>query len=612
MPPEDRPTAAPDLPGGQSRIEDHALLSDCHSAALVSRDGSVDWLCLPRYDSAAVFAALLGDPSHGRWQLRPADDAATSQRRYVGDSFVLETTWTTETGVLRVTDLMPTNDDRADVVRRVETLEGVVRVRQELVVRPQYGTVVPWVRRVTDPDGLDGLLAVAGPDAYLLRGGPMPTPVDHRHVGEWDLAAGERHDVSLTWYRSYRDMPRRLDVQERLTATLAWWQDWADRADPGHHHPAAVQRSLLVLRALTHADTGGIVAAATTSLPEDFGGERNWDYRYVWLRDAALTLEALLTHGYREEAEGWRRWLLRAVAGDPADVQIMYGLAGERELPERELPHLPGYAGSLPVRVGNGAVDQYQADVLGEVLVALDRARREGVAEDEFSWPLQRALLGYVEEHWDRRDHGIWEMRGDLQHFTHSRVMVWAALDRGVRAVQEGGMDGPVERWAALRDRVRAEVEEHGWDAERGTYTQVYGSTHVDASLLMLPQVGFLAADDPRMLGTVAAIEADLLRDGLVLRYDTGPGLDGLAGDEHPFLACTFWLVEQHARSGRLGDAHALMERALACSSDLGLLSEEYDTRAGRQAGNVPQALSHLALVRAADALADCTPEASR
>lgn len=594
------------------RIEDYALLSDCHSAALVGRDGSVDWLCLPRYDSPAVFSAVLGGPEHGRWLLRPVDQDATCERRYLGDSFVLETTWTTSTGVVRVVDFMPTGDLRADVVRRVEGVEGVVRMRQELVIRPDYAKTVPWVRRITDPDGLEGLLAVAGPDAFLLRGGPMPRAADHRHAGEWDQAAGEQHDVGLTWFRSFRDVPRRLDVGDRLAATLAWWQDWADRADPGEHHPLAVRRSLLVLRALTHADTGGIVAAATTSLPEDFGGERNWDYRYVWLRDAALTLEALLTHGYREEAEGWRRWLLRAVAGEPADVQIMYGIAGERELPETEQPQLPGYEGSRPVRTGNGAVDQYQADVLGEVLVALDRARREGVPEDEFSWPLQRALLGFVEEHWQRKDHGIWEMRGELQHFTHSRVMVWAALDRGVRAVREGGMDGPAERWESLRDQVRAEVEEHGWDAERGTYTQVYGSPQVDASLLMLPQVGFLAADDPRMLGTVAAVEEDLLRDGLVLRYDTGPGLDGLPGDEHPFLACSFWLVEQHARSGRVADAHALMERCLACASDLGLLSEEYDTRAGRQAGNVPQALSHLALVRAADALGDCTPRGHR
>jgi len=594
------------------RIEDYALLSDCHSAALVGRDGSVDWLCLPRFDSPAVFSGVLGGPEHGRWLLAPADPGATCERRYLGDSFVLETTWTTSTGVVRVVDFMPTHDLRADVVRRVEGVEGVVRMRQELVVRPDYAKTVPWVRRVVDPDGLDGLLAVAGPDAFLLRGGPIPRAADRRHYGEWDHAADDRHDLSLTWYRSFREMPQRIDVGDRLASTLAWWQDWADRADPGDHHPAAVRRSLLVLRALTHADTGGIVAAATTSLPEDFGGERNWDYRYVWLRDAALTLEALLTHGYQEEAEGWRRWLLRAVAGEPGDVQIMYGLAGERELAEHEQPQLPGYAGSTPVRTGNGAVDQYQADVLGEVLVALDRARREGVAEDEFSWPLQRALLGYVEDHWERKDHGIWEMRGELQHFTHSRVMVWAALDRGVRAVREAGMDGPADRWAELRDRVREEVELHGWDERRGTYTQVYGSPQVDASLLMLPQVGFLPADDPRMQGTVRALEEDLLRDGLVLRYDTGPGLDGLAGDEHPFLACSFWLVEQYARSGRVDDAHALMERCLACCSDLGLLSEEYDTTAGRQAGNVPQALSHLALVRAADALSDCTPSGPR
>lgn len=588
------------------RIEDYALLSDCNSAALVGRDGSIDWLCLPRYDSPSVFASLLGDEDHGAWRLRPADAEATSDRRYVGRTFVLETTWRTGSGEVRVTDFMPMHDQRADVIRRVEGVRGTVRMHQSIAFRPAYARVLPWVRRITDPDGLEGVLAVAGPDAFLLRGGPMPRAADHVHSGEWDVAEGETVEIGLTWYRSYREMPRRLDIGSRLEATLRWWEDWADRAEPGEEYSGAVHRSLLVLRALTHAETGGIVAAATTSLPEDPGGVRNWDYRYVWLRDAALTLEALLTHGYRTEAQDWRWWLLRALAGDPADVQIMYGLAGERELPERALEHLPGYLGSQPVRVGNGAVAQYQADVLGEVLVALDRARREGVEEDEFSWPLQRTLLDYVERHWERPDHGIWEMRGEPQYFTHSRVMVWAALDRGVRACEEG-MHGPAHRWAQLRDGLRSEIEERGWDAERGTYTQVYGRPAVDASLLMLPQVGFCAADDPRMLGTVAALEEDLMRDGFLIRYDTGPGLDGLVGREHPFLACSFWLVEQYARSDRLDDAHELMRRLLACANDVGLLSEEYDVEGGRQMGNTPQALSHLALVRAADALASCT-----
>jgi len=587
------------------RIEDYALIGDMHTAALVGIDGSIDWLCLPRFDSPSMFGALLGTPDHGRWLLAPAEvEEGTSKpkRSYQGDTFVLETIWETAEGSVQVLDLMPLADRRADLVRRVTGLRGSVRMRQELTIRFDYGQTMPWVRRVRDTDGSPALLAVAGPNAALLRG-PIPSAEERYHRGEFTVSEGETVHLVLTWYPSHRPLPEPLDLDTRIEHTRSWWQDWADRSDCGQDYPAYVRRSLLVLRALTHEDTGGMVAAPTTSLPEEFGGVRNWDYRYCWLRDTALTLEALMLHGYTDEAREWRDWLLRAIAGDPEDVQVMYGLAGERELPERELPHLPGFAGSRPVRIGNGAVVQYQADVLGEVMVALEIARQEGIQEDEFSWPLQLALLGFVEENWQQPDQGIWETRGPPRHFTHSRVMIWAALDRGVRAVRDHGLHGPADRWAALRDRVREEIEREAWDDAAGSYTQYYGGGGADAALLQLPQVGFHEHDHPRMLGTVAALEKELLRDGLLLRYRTEQGVDGLPPGEHPFLACSFWLVAQYAHTGREQDARRLMDRLVGFCSDVGLLSEEYDVAGGRQAGNTPQALSHLALVRAADAL---------
>ena len=583
-------------------IEDYALIGDCHTAALVGRDGSIDWLCLPRFDSPAMFAALLGDPGNGRWLLAPAGEVTRTSRAYVGDSFVLSTRWETPTGEVEVIDLMPLGDNRADVFRRIRGVRGTVTMRQELEIRFEYGATIPWVRRIADDEGEPAILAVGGPNAVLLRGGPLPTAAAHSHEGRFDVAAGDVIDVSLTWYHSHREIPARIDATVGLEHTLAWWQDWADRAACLGRYASQVERSLLVLRALTHEETGGIVAAATTSLPEQFGGLRNWDYRFCWLRDAALTLEALMGHGYLDEARGWRGWLLRAIAGDPGDVQVVYGLAGERDLLERELPHLAGYGGARPVRIGNGAVRQYQADVLGEVMVALENARAAGIDEDEFSWPLQLALVEFIEMNWRRPDHGIWEIRGPGRLFTHSHVMIWAAFDRAVRAVRLHGLPGPAERWERMRDTVRDEIEEHGFDAGRGTYTQVFGGTAVDAALLQLAQVGYVAPDDERMLGTVAAIEEDLLRDGLVLRYETERGVDGLPPGEHPFLACSFWLVEQYARSGRRDDARELMDRLVGLANDVGLLSEEYDVHAGRQAGNTPQAFSHLALVRAADA----------
>lgn len=582
-------------------IEDYALLSDCHSAALVGIDGSIDWLCLPRYDSGSMFGALLGTEDHGRWLLAPAEATATATRSYVGESFILSTVWTTGTGTVEVVEFMPYGDGRADVVRTVRGLTGQVEMIQDLRLRFGYATTVPWVRQLRH-EHAPGLIAVAGPDAVVMRG-PALHAADHRHEARFTVSAGESVTMQLSWYASHLPLPPALDVQAAYDRTAAWWAGWADSCTHEGPFRDAVVRSLLVLRALTHETTGGIVAAATTSLPEQPGGSRNWDYRYVWLRDASLTLEVLLSHGYEAEAEEWRGWLLRAIAGDPNDVQIMYGLSGERYLPERELTSLPGHHGAAPVRVGNGAVAQFQSDVVGEVMVALHEARGAGVEETEFSWPLQLALMRYLEANWRRPDQGIWEVRGTAREFTHSRVMVWAAFDRAVRGITEYGLPGPLQRWRDIRDEVRRDIEERGFNAARGSYSQYFGGDEVDASLLVLPQVGFCAADDPRMLGTVRAIEADLLQGGLVLRYSTHPDLDGLEPGEHPFLACSFWLVEQYAASGRAGDARTLMTRLVGLANDVGLLAEEYDVTSGHHAGNTPQALTHLTLVRAADAL---------
>lgn len=588
-----------------SRIEDYALLSDMHTGPLVARTGSIDWLCFPRFDSPSIFAALLGADDDGQWLLAPSSEHAEVTRwRYQESTFVLETDWRTETGAVRIIDFMPVGDRRASIVRRVQGLEGTVAMHQLLRMRFDYARVLPWVSRAKDAGGAEVLLAIAGPDALALRGPHIPHSTDHRHSGEFTVAAGESLDFELLWYPSHRPIPAALDVDQALQRTADYWQQWAADCSQDGKYAEQVKRSLLVLRALSHEDTGGIVAAPTTSLPEDFGGARNWDYRFCWLRDAALTLEAMLTHGYAQEALTWRNWLLRAVAGDPEDLQIMYGLAGERELREEELPHLPGYEKSAPVRIGNGAVHQYQADVVGEVMVALERLRKIGGAEDHFSWPLQRALLGFAERHLEQKDQGLWEMRGEPQYFTHSRVMMWAAFDSGVRAVREHGLEGPVEQWEQLRDQLRAEVLSQGFNRELNSFTQTYGGSTTDASLLVLPQVGFISYRDEKMLCTVARIEEELLDDnGLLLRYRTETGLDGLEPGEHPFLACSFWLVGQYARGGRLNEAEALMDRLVGLANELGLLSEEYSMEQNRMVGNYPQAFSHLALVGAADAL---------
>ncbi len=582
-------------------IEDYALIGDRHTAALVGRDGSIDWLCLPRFDSAACFAALLGEPGHGRWLIGPVDASeVTATRAYDGASMHLVTTFTGPEGTVTLEDSMPRGDGRADVVRTVTGVSGTMRLRHEWLVRFGYGSVIPWVRRVHRADGSAVIVAVAGPDQLVLSGPRLPSAVDHRHADELEVHEGDVLVFATTWAPSWAPLPETLDSLAVVRADREAQEEWASPCAADLPHRDLVVRSLATLRAMTHAETGGIVAAPTTSLPEDFGGERNWDYRYCWLRDASLTLTALLDAGYTDEALAWRDWLLRAVAGDPADLQIMYGVDGSRDLPERSLDHLPGYAGSRPVRVGNGAAGQLQTDVFGSLMIALDTARRAGLEEGQNSWRLQCALLDHLAGHWDQPDHGIWEVRGPTQRFTHSRVMAWVAFDRGVRAVEELGLEGHVDRWRSARDAVRAAVLADCWDEGRGTFVQHPGTTEVDASLLLIPAVGFLPGDDPRVLGTIRAVEEDLLRDGLVLRYRTQSGVDGLTGGEHPFVACAFWLVGAYALAGRVDDARELFDRLAGLVNDVGLLSEEYDGERGRMVGNFPQAFSHLALVGAA------------
>ncbi len=587
------------------------MLSDLHTAALVSREGSIDWLCLPRFDSQAVFAALVGETKDGHWSLDVVDGEVES-RRYVGDSCVLETTWRGPTGRIVVTDFMPVHSGKdrevSDLVRRVRCIEGTATVRHLLCLRFDYGAATPYFRTTGSGKGHE-VHAVAGPDQVTLRG----LELEHRdssHQGEFTLEEGEELDWVLSWWPSYREHPEMPEKRSSLKKTLKFWDGWASRIDAAGPYAGAVRRSLITLRALTESSTGGIVAAPTTSLPEDFGGVRNWDYRYVWLRDSALTIEALVSHGFIHGAKAWRLWLLRAIAGDPGQMRIMYGLGGERHMPERELTHLKGYEDSRPVRVGNGAAGQYQADVVGAVMVALNLAREAGMEENELSWDLQKSMLDFQEAQMDRKDHGIWEMRGETEFFTHGRAMMWAAFDRGVRAVEQHGLDGPVERWRELREQLKAEVLDKGFDKDLNSFVQYYGGTAVDASLLQLAQIGLIAHDDPHMLGTVARIEERLLDDdGFLVRYRTTSGKDGLPGGDYPFLICSFWLIEQYARSGRTDEARTMMDNVLSVSTDLGLLSEEYSPKHQRLAGNFPQAFSHLGLIRAADALDAAFPE---
>ncbi|MFH8406374.1 glycoside hydrolase family 15 protein [Streptomyces sp. NPDC018019] len=586
-------------------IEDHALIGDLQTAALIGRDGSVDWLCLPHFDSAACFAALLGDRENGHWLLAPAAPGARPERAYRGDSLVLDTVWHTTTGSVRVTDFMPQRDRAPDLVRIVEGLDGDVAMQGVLRLRFDYGLVVPWVRHVGRCR-----VAVAGPDSAWLRTEPEVRTYGQGFStrSEFTVAAGERVAFILTWHPSHEPRPAELDPYEALEQTLEDWRTWAAQCRYDGPYRTEVLRSLITLKALTFAPTGGIVAAPTTSLPEELGGVRNWDYRYCWLRDSTLTLNSLVTAGYTEEAAAWRDWLLRAVAGNPADLQIMYGLGGERRLPETELPWLGGYAGSKPVRIGNAAVEQRQLDVYGGVLDSFHIARVAGLPSKPHAWNIQRALLDFLESHWREPDEGLWEVRGPRRHFVHSKIMAWVAADRAIKAVEaHPDLEGDVDRWRAMRDAVHREVCDKGYDAGRNTFTQSYGSDLLDASTLLIPRLGFLPADDPRVVGTVDAVREELSYGGLIRRYSTdGSTVDGLPGSEGTFLVCSFWLAEALHLTGRRAEARELFDRLLRLPNDLGLLAEEYDPVTGRQLGNFPQAFSHVGLIGTAFTMFGC------
>jgi GH15 family glucan-1,4-alpha-glucosidase len=580
------------------QLEDYGLIGDTHTAALVGYDGSIDWLCLPRFDSGACFTALLGDRDHGRWLLAPSGGHRATGRRYRPDSLVLETDFTTAEGAVRVIDCMPVRGDHPDVFRRVEGLSGRVRVRSELVLRTDYGNVVPWFRHVGRRTS-----AFAGPDALTLD-----ADIEHHRdgddvVAEFFLDAGDHVEFQLTWSTPRDQPPEHVDVGRGVQATDAWWRNWASTCGYHGQYREAVVRSLITLKAMSYGPSGGIVAAPTTSLPEQLGGVRNWDYRFCWIRDATFTLLALLGAGYEAEAVAWREWLLRALAGRPEQMQLMYGVEGERRLTEYEIDWLPGYAGSRPVRIGNAASEQFQLDVYGELMDALHQARTHDIPPDESAWEVQQVLMDFLEGNWREPDEGIWEVRGERRHFTHSKVMAWAAADRAVRGVEEFGLGGPVDGWKRLRAEIFDDVCERGYDSKRNTFTQYYGSRTLDASLLMMSSVGFLPAADKRVTGTIAAIEKELCVNGFVQRYTMTKQteqLDGLPPGEGAFLPCTFWLADSYLLAGRVDEGRAVFERLLGLRNDLGLLSEEYDVGAGRLVGNFPQALTHLALVNTA------------
>jgi GH15 family glucan-1,4-alpha-glucosidase len=583
------------------RIEDYAIVGDMQSVALISTDGSVDWLCLPRFDSEACFAALLGTGHHGQWRIAPGTGAARATRRYAGDTLILETDWETPDGAVRVTDFMPPreNDEPPVLVRIVTGVRGTVDMNVTLRVRFGYGSIVPWLTQIKD-----GIRASAGPDAIWLRT-PVPmTGRDLAHIATFSVAEGESVPFVLTYLPSHKEEPAHLDAFQSLDQTRRFWSGWVSRCTYQGDYRDAVIRSLITLKALTYQPTGGIVAAGTTSLPEDIGGVRNWDYRYCWLRDATITLEALLRTGYTEEAKAWRLWLGRAIAGNPRDLQIMYGVAGERRLDEWEADWLPGYENSAPVRIGNAAAGQLQLDVYGEVIDALQLSCRVGLHDDRHTWSLQRSLLKFLEEHWAEADEGLWEVRGPRRHFVHSKVMAWVAFDRAASYAEQAGKTDLAVRWRVTRDEIKREVCEKGYNAERGAFTQYYGATELDASVLLISDVGFLDADDPRIVSTMKVLQRDLMQDGFLRRYELPAGgtsgVDGLPGSEGAFLACSFWLANALELSGRHEEALELFERLLALRNDVGLLSEEYDPRYGRLVGNMPQAFSHVPLVQTA------------
>ncbi|MGC7404088.1 glycoside hydrolase family 15 protein [Pandoraea pneumonica] len=584
-----------------ARIEDYAMIGDCRSAALVARDGSIDWLCWPYFDSPACFAALLGGPEHGHWKLAPDDPKATVTRRYHDDTLILETRYETCEGCVSIIDFMPLRDGAADLVRLVKGIHGNITMSMELILRFDYGASVPWARRLDDDDATGpGMRLIAGPDKVVLR-----TPVPIQDVpgslrANFQVKAGETVPFVLSRVASHHADPREIDPLAALTDTERYWRTWAGRCQLDGRWTDAIRRSLITLKALTFVPTGGVVAAPTTSLPEQLGGERNWDYRYCWLRDATLTLQALMLGGYYNEANDWSDWLVRAVAGAPSQVQIMYGLSGERRLPEWEVDWLPGYEGAKPVRVGNGAVGQLQLDVYGEVMDALHQARLGGLQLDDATWEVQTKLVAHLETVWRQPDEGIWEVRGGRQHFTYSKVMAWVAFDRAIKSAERFHLPGPVDHWRKLCREIHDDVCKHGFDKSHNAFMQAYGSDEMDASALMIPLVGFLAPDDPRVIGTVEAVERELMRDGLVQRYRTSRVDDGLPAGEGAFLACSFWMVDCLVMLGRQRDARKLFERLLSLRNDVGLLAEEYDTHHKRQVGNFPQAFSHIALVHAA------------
>ena len=578
-------------------LEDYAVIGDTQTAALVGRDGSIDWLCLPRFDSPACFASLLGDASHGRWLIAPVEPVISSRRAYRGNSLVLETELTTVSGTVRLVDCMPPRDRTPDLVRLVEGVSGEVEMRMELIVRFDYGSIVPWVRRI------DGLWrAIGGPDAVSLWSSVPVHGEDLTTRATFTVKAGEVADFLMVWHPSHEGVVRHTERAAAVEETCAWWEEWCQQCTYDGEWRDDVLRSLIVLKALTFEPTGGIVAAATTSLPEQLGGVRNWDYRICWLRDATFTLYSLMSCGFTTEATAWRAWLLRAVAGDPADLQTMYGPSGERRLTELTLDWLPGYEGSRPVRIGNAAIDQLQLDVYGEVMDALYVALRAGVEPDTEAWALQRLLIDFLETAWKQPDEGIWEVRGPRRHFTHSKVMTWVAVDRALKMAVHYGFDGPIARWEALRDEIHADVCAHGFSPSRNAFTQYYGGTELDASLLLIPLVGFLPPDDPRVAGTTAAIERELMEGGFVMRYRTAtaPKVDGLPPGEGAFLPCTYWLCDNYAITGRMDEARALFTRLLALRNDVGLLSEQYHPASKRLLGNYPQAFSHVSLVNTA------------
>ena len=578
-----------------SSIEDYALIGDCQTAALVARNGSIDWLCFPRFDSPACFAALLGTPENGRWQVTPQSEVCGVRRRYRDGTLVLETEFETDDGKACVIDFMPPRTTAPDVVRIVEGREGVVPMRMELELRFDYGSIIPWVRR---RDG--GIRATAGPDTVYCRGEVDFHGENMHTAAEFSIAAGQRKAFCLTWTPTHEEEPPHRDPYEALASTESWWREWSGRCTYEGGWRDAVVRSMITLKALTYSQTGGLVAAPTTSLPEQIGGVRNWDYRYCWLRDATFTLYALMTGGYVEEARQWRDWLVNAVAGTPERIQIMYGLAGERRLTELELDWLSGYEQSRPVRIGNAATQQHQLDVYGEVIDALHFARRIGLPPDDNAIRVQNAMLEFLEGDWKLPDEGIWEVRGPKRHFVHSKAMAWVAMDRGVKAVEVFGLPGDAPKWRRIRHQIHDEVCSQGFNPELNSFVQYYGASHVDASLLMLPLVGFLPATDPRMTGTVEAIQERLMRNGFVDRYPTLPEIDGLPPGEGVFLLCNFWLVDNLALLGRVGEAEELFGRLLDVRNDVGLLAEEYDVQSGRLVGNFPQAFSHLGLINSA------------